>query len=719
MRRREEPLLTEILPAEERAVEAVVARYQRVAPAVTRFARSLAGDQDLRVRLGSRTAANPGEIVMDPGVFQAAYARRAPVTPSEVALAAALHEAVHLVATDLDEPRPLPPEWFPDRDEPLPETPVSLLTALDHAGGPAAEAMFLAIEDARQETQNMGVYPGVRSVLGDLYRASIPGAMGRARPMGQFALACFLAVGGYQDLADLQRGTDPSVTMALEDAGPLLTDAAAATGPWETATIALGLLAIAREHGLLTEASSAESHPEQTARQEEERDEIDSGVDAVRLISPILRDAESYDSTRNAAAQMSGAKGRKGESEEAGDPATDQILRVSEAPDVYLPNGQTGRLIVSRIPDRFARFAEPGREAIGDAARRWEVAQRHVSGELHPLFVANQRRGLRSGYDAGDLSPYAALFLGAGLYERMFERRSLPVRRAYAVSLLVDGSASMLQPRPLPSGTKAPWAMAAATLGAVTLARLCDELQVEFEVALFNRAFAARPEDTERTYVTRLNGTRGALRRSQGGAADRLTRTVNHYLVKSFDQRWEEAEPAMSGLFWTAARPADAATAARRDPEQAPPVSMFEKAANVDELNVIHAAERLGGRRAQVRMLVVLADGMTRGSVETLAASVEAIEAAGTTVLGIGVGDATVEAAYSRSRVVARPEALTRAMIDGVRSALRRGVALTGGDTWWAHEGRLYDPAAPEGDAGRPLVAAAAGADRPPRRDDA
>ena len=691
MRRREEPLLTEILPAEERAVEAVVARYQRVAPAVTRFARSLSGNADLRVRLGSRTSSSPGEIVMDPGVFQAAYTRRAPVTPSEVALAAALHETVHLVATDFDELRPLPPEWFPDADEPLSETPVALLTALDRAGGPAAEAMFLAVEDARQEIQNLHVYPGARSVLGDLYRASIPAAMGRARPMGQFALACFLTVGGYQDVDTVQSTSDPGVTMALEEARELIDAAREASGPWETATIALGLLGIARAHGLLKEASSTETHTQHEAREEAEREQIDDAVDAVRMLSPILRDAESYDAARHSAEQMAAAAGRKGDTDEAGDPATDQILRVSEAPDVYLPTGQSGKLIVCRIPDRFDRFAEPGRIAIAEAARRWEVAQRHVSGELHPLFVANQRRGLRSGYDAGDLSPYAALFLGGGLYQRMFERRALPIRRAYAVSLLVDGSASMLQPRPLPTGTKAPWAMPAATLGALTLARLCDELQVEFEVALFNRAFAARPEDSERSYVTRLNGTRGALRRSQGGAADRLTRTVNHYVVKSFEQRWEEAEPALAGLFWTAAKPAEAATAARKDPEQSPPVSMFEKAANVDELNLSHAAERLAARRSPVRMLVVLADGMTRGSIETLTASVDAIEDSGTTVLGIGIGDATVEAAYSRSRVVAQPEALTRAMIDGVRSALRRSIALTGGDTWWGHEGRLYD----------------------------
>jgi hypothetical protein len=691
VRAREEALLTEILPPEERAVEAVVARYQRVAPAVTRFARSLAENDELRVRLGSRTVADAGEIVMDPGIFQAAYARRAPVTPSEVALASALHEVVHLVATDLDEKRPLPPEWFPDLDEPLPEEPVTLLNAVDRAGGPAAEAMFLAIEDARQEVQHLGIYPGARSVLGDLYRAAIPAAMGKARPMGQFALCCFLAVGDYNDVDTLQGLSTPSVATALEESRDLIDQARAADGPWETAGIGLALLAIARLHGLLTEASTTETQTQTEAREEVDRDRIDEGVDGVRMITPILRDAESYDATKRSAQAMAAERGNKADIDEAGDPATDQILRVSEGPDVYLPTGQSGRLIVSAMPDRFTAFASNGRDAIDEAARKWDVAPRHISGELYPLFVANQRRGLRSGYDAGDLSPHAALFLGAGLYQRMFERRSLPTRRAYAVSLLVDGSASMLQPRPLPGGMKAPWAMAAATLGAWTLARLCDELQVEFEVALFNRAFASRVDDSERTYVDRLNQTRGALRRSQGGAADRLTRTINHYLVKTFDQRWEAAEPSLAGLFWTAARPAEAAIVARKDPTGAPPVSMFEKAANVDELNVSHAAERLARRSTQVRMLVVLADGMTRGSVETLAASVDTVEASGTTVLGIGIGDATVEAAYSRRQVVGRPEELTKAMIDGVRSALRKSIALSGGDTWWAHESLLSE----------------------------
>jgi hypothetical protein len=693
--RRTESLLSEILPPEERAIETVVARYQRVAPAVTRFARSLSGDEHLRLRLGSQAAASPGEIVVDPAIFQAAYARQAPVTPAEVALASALHEVVHLAATNFEERRPLPPEWFPAADEPLPEDPVPLLDALTRAGGPAAEAMFLTVEDARQEAQHMGAYPGARSVLADLYASAVPTAMGRARPMGQFALACFLVVGGYQDADTAAGRTDPRVAAALADAAAPLADAAATAGPWETATVALRLLAVARYHGLLTEASSVESPQARRARETAEGQEVVSAVDLVRLVTPVLRDAESYESTRRTAVAVEAPNGRLADSGPAADPATDQILRVSEAPEIYLPTGQGGRLIVSPLPDRFRRFAGRGRDALEQAALRWAVAQRHVSGELYPLFAANQRRGLRSGYDAGDLSPYAALFLGAGLYQRMFERRDLPTRRAYAVSLLVDGSASMLQPRPLPGDYKAPWPMAAATLGAWTLARLCDELQVEFEVALFNRAFAARTDDTEAVFNQRLLATTGALRRSQGSHADRLTRTVNHYLVKAFDQRWQATEDHLAGLFWTAAHPADAAAEARRDPTEAPPVSMFEKAANVDEFNVVQAAERLTRRNAQVRLLVTLADGMTRGSVEALAAAVDAAEMAGTLVLGIGIGDDTVAAAYSRHQVVERPDTLARAVVEGVRAALRRSIAQGGGRTWWAHESRLYDDPTP------------------------
>ncbi len=683
-------MLRDVLPPEERAIENVVSRYQRVAPAVTRFARSIAGDDDLQVRLGSHAEARAGEIVLDPGVFQAAYARAAPVTPGEVALASALHEAVHLVATDFDERRPMPPEWYPHSYEgEVSEEPVALLDGLVSAGGPAAAALFLTVEDARQEATLLQAYAGARSVIGDLYAAASPKTLGDARPLGQYGLACFLLVGGYEDREDLERRVSPPVAAALDDATPFLEDIAASTDPWEVAGSALHLLAVARLHGLAEEITDAETPQTRAAREELQAVDIIETVDMVRLTTPVLRDPESYDDTH----QVVGPEGRQADVVPGGDPATDQIVRVSEAPTVYLPDGRGGKLVVAGFPDAFRTFSAEGHTALEEAARRWAVAQRHVSGELFPLFTANQRRGLQAGFDAGDLSPYSALLLGGGLYERMFERRASSTRRSYALSLLVDGSASMLQPREIPSAGRVAWALAAATLGAWTLARLCDELQVEFEVALFNRAFAAAAVDTEATFTTRLHAATGGLRRTQGGHADRLTRTINHYLIKPFDRPWRNAEDVLAGLFWAASNPAQAAQQARRDPRMAPPVSMFEKAANVDEFNVSHAAGRLVARRAETRVLVVLADGMTRGSVETLASAVEEVERCGTLVLGIGIGDATVEAAYGRHQIVERPDTLATAMVDGVRSALYRSIAATGGDSWWIHrsERGLYD----------------------------
>jgi hypothetical protein len=731
MRGRDQSVLNEVLPPEDRVIEAVVARYQRVAPAITRFARTIAGKEDLIVRLGSQASGSEDEVVLDPGVFQAAYARSAPVTPAEVALTSALHEVIHLLASDFDEMRPIPRSWlahrpdrttteepdelelenpdlapmlFSDEDpdpvvpviaEPEPvrreDEPVSLLEAISSIGGPAAEALFFSLEDARQERVLLDGFGGVRSVLSDLYLAAMPGGMAEARPLGQYALACFLMVGGYVDRQRLQRMLPPHVGGALDDAQPFVDDVAAAEDPWTVAGLALQLLEVARLHGLAHLVQQTDSRTVRNAKNEDDSSAISDSVDAVRIVTPPLRDADSYDETRAAAQAVSAEQGKAGEADTAGDPATEQLVRVSQAPSIYLPTGQTGKLIVGNFPSQFRVFGAEGRTMLDQAARQWGVVQRRVAGELYPLFLANQRRGLRSGFDAGDLSPYAALLLGAGLYERMFERRDLPTRRSYAVSLLVDGSASMLQPLQVAGAIrKAPWALAAASLGAWSLALLCNELQIDFEVAVFNRSFPASHDDTERTFADRRHRATGGLRRTHSGSADRLSRTVNHYLVKPFDDRWRRHEDVLAGLFYMAASPREAGQEARRNPETATPVSMFDKAANVDEFNVTYAAQRLAARHVSTRILVVLADGMTRGSVRALAESVHAAEQMGTTVLGIGIGDDTVTAAYSRHQVVERPEDLTRAMIEGVRSTLLRTIAAAGGETWWVHSSSEY-----------------------------
>lgn len=681
MRGRDQTFLSDLISPEDRAIEAVVSRYQRVAPAVTRLARSLSENPHLRVRLGSETAVSQDEIVCDPRIFQAAYHRNAPVTPDEVALASAFHEVMHLVSTNFDEVRKLPADW-PVEGERREDIETDLLTALDLTGRPVAEVIFFALEDARQEYQGMASYPGARSVLQDLYLSSLSQAISKSGALSQFVLGCFLLTGGYVERELLERRFEAKAAVAIDDGTDHFREAADSDDPWHVARLALELEAIARTHGLITEVPDGASNAQRKAADQKNTEDAASGVDTVRMVSPIVQDSESYHESRRSSDSRSGVSDRRGPSDLAGEESTEQLLRVSQAPDVYLPTGQGGKLIVTPIPVAFNAFGEAGMAALAEAARKWNIAQRRVSGELFPLFAANQRRGLRSGFDQGDVSPHSALFIGAGLYERLYERRAARTRRHYAVSLLVDASASMLSPGRAP-GAGTSWAMSAAMFGAWTMAMLCDELQIDFEVALFNRGFAARATDTEGSYRRARSAATAGLRRTQGAAADRLITTVNHYLVKPFDRRWRDSRQSMAGLFYTASEPAKAAGQARRSPETSPPISLFEKAANVDEMNLIHAADRMGRLGADVRILMVLADGMTRGSVEALTKSVQEVELSGTTVIGLGIGDHTMDVAYRRHEAVDQPDQLARAMVDGTRDALRRSLSLSGMDTWW------------------------------------
>src|SRR3990170_599998 len=300
MRGRDQTFLVDLIGPEDQAIEAVVSRYQRVAPAVTRFARSLAKNPNLRVRLGSEAAASDDEVVCDPRIFQAAYTRNAPVTPDEVALASALHEVMHLVTTNLDETRELPESWPIESDSPS-NGPIDLLTALERTNRPVAEVLFFSLEDARQERQSLSVYPGARSVLADLYMSSLAQAIARSGALSQFVLGCFLLTGGYVERDLLEKRFEANAAMALDDGSQQCEMAADAGGPWEVAQLALELEAIARANGLITEAQANDTHAKRQIAAEAEAEKARDGVDAVRMTSPILTDADSYQDTRRSA----------------------------------------------------------------------------------------------------------------------------------------------------------------------------------------------------------------------------------------------------------------------------------------------------------------------------------------------------------------------------------------------------------------------------------
>ena len=48
-----------------------------------------------------------------------------------------------------------------------------------------------------------------------------------------------------------------------------------------------------------------------------------------------------------------------------------------------------------------------------------------------------------------------------------------------------------------------PWSLSAALIGANYLSQICHELNVDFEVAIFNRAFLANDNENEEMYLKR------------------------------------------------------------------------------------------------------------------------------------------------------------------------------------------------------------------------
>ena len=288
-------------------------------------------------------------------------------------------------------------------------------------------------------------FPGARSVLSDLYRAAVPGASANARPLGQFALACFLIVGDYFSRDDVQRRVAPHVALAIDDAVPFLDLIPDLDDPWAVAGTALQLVEVARMHGLLTEGTGSKSAAGRRGEQEADQAAVAEGVDAVRVVTPPLADRDHYEETRQAAQTVSAEHGRHGDVDQAGDPATDQLMKVSTAPTVYLPTGQAGKLVVSDFPVEFRRLRPSGPGHARGCRPRVGGRSAARLGRAYPFFAFSTNAAVFApGFDAGKTLRTAPL--GAGHRERMFERRDLPNRRLDGRELALDGSAPICSP---------------------------------------------------------------------------------------------------------------------------------------------------------------------------------------------------------------------------------------------------------------------------------
>ena len=200
----------------------------------------------------------------------------------------------------------------------------------------------------------------------------------------------------------------------------------------------------------------------------------------------------------------------------------------------------------------------------------------------------------------------------------MFEQKQRLSNKSYAISLLIDGSGSMIEKE---KGELNPWSLTAALIGASYLAQICYELDVEFEVSIFNRGFVSEFKENEETYLKRKFSISSMLNTTYGSAANELFNTANHYYIKEFKDSWKEHYQQFIGLIEFSRNLRDSIDNNILS-ENIPPLSMFDKGTNIDEINIMHASKRLLNHQANTKLLVVLSDGMTRGSVKELKNSI-------------------------------------------------------------------------------------------------
>ena len=92
---------------------------------------------------------------------------------------------------------------------------------------------------------------------------------------------------------------------------------------------------------------------------------------------------------------------------------------------------------------------------------------------------------------------------------------------------------------------------------------------------------------------------------------------------------------------------------------------------------IIHASKRLLSHPSNTKLLVVLSDGMTRGSVENLKSSIKFATKQGIEVIGIGIGNRGSWKEYQNNVQVEHPEQLIHSIVNITKDILIKNAKKT------------------------------------------
>ena len=632
----------------------IIEIFQKISPAITRLIQSETDNANIVINLGKTKSKNKNEININPSILVNAVSD-SELEFKELIIGTVVHEAIHSMEEynfNVDEDL----TKYKDDTEGL----TNIDEVLEVLAGPFGKYIFEILVHSYDEFQFVKNFNGLRSILEDIYKESSINIK-NLKPFNKFLTLLFHNITGYVEL-DVEK-YPKNIKEPLKETLRVLDNFSYDKNLIEdTIDITIEITDICRRYNLLPDVDS------QTLG--ERRESIENFEDSViDDLNKVLIPSSTNITSGNTLEKFLGKKGADSEDEKLNF-MDDHVSKVGTSSTVYLPNGIVSKLLSTNLPKSFKNLYTNGLNTYNSLLEEWDLPVFKVTNKIKPYFIHNKKRLRISGYDQGDLSPHVPLMLASGRYERMFEQKQRLSNKSYAVSLLIDGSGSMLEKD---KGDFYPWSLSAALIGASYLAQICHELDIDFEVAIFNRSFAADELENEELYLKRKMAVSSMLNTNYGSNAEYYFNTTNHYFIKKFDDSWKENYEKFIGLIEFSRNLRESLDKIESNLDH-PPASMFERGTNVDERNIMFSTKRLLEKGSKTKLLAVLSDGMTRGSLEDLKSSINYASKVGIDVIGIGIGERGTWKEYINKTQINEPEELIHSIVNITKDILIKNI---------------------------------------------
>ena len=632
----------------------IIEIFQKISPAITRLIQSETDNANIVINLGKTKSKNKNEININPSILVNAVSD-SELEFKELIIGTVVHEAIHSMEEynfNIDEDL----TKYKDDTEGL----TNIDEVLELLAGPFGKYIFEILVHSYDEFQFVKNFNGLRSILEDIYKESSINIK-NLKPFNKFLTLLFHNITGYVEL-DTEK-YPKNIKEPLKETLRVLDNFSYDKNLIEdTIDITIEITDICKRYNLLPDVDS------QTLG--ERRESIENFEDSViDDLNKVLIPSSTNITSGNTLEKFLGKKGADSQDEKLNF-MDDHVSKVGTSSTVYLPNGKVSKLLSTNLPKSFKNLYTNGLNTYNSLLEEWDLPVFKVTNKIKPYFIHNKKRLRISGYDQGDLSPHVPLMLASGRYERMFEQKQRLSNKSYAVSLLIDGSGSMLEKD---KGDFYPWSLSAALIGASYLAQICHELDIDFEVAIFNRSFAADELENEELYLKRKMAVSSMLNTNYGSNAEYYFNTTNHYFIKKFDDSWKENYEKFIGLIEFSRNLRESLDKIETNMDH-PPASMFERGTNVDERNIMFSTKRLLEKGSKTKLLAVLSDGMTRGSLEDLKSSINYASKVGIDVIGIGIGERGTWKEYINKTQINEPEELIHSIVNITKDILIKNI---------------------------------------------